>query len=87
MQVTQAHAEALAAWDSLATSQTLLTVATEANESAERRYAKGVADILELLTSQAARSDAGLESIRGLSQWHAAHLQLLASVGRIGSFQ
>lgn len=53
----------LAAWESLAGPQTLLSVATRANESAEHLYAKGAADIQELLTSRAARSDAALESI------------------------
>jgi outer membrane protein len=50
----------------------------------QRKYEKGAADILEILQTQAALTDAQKERISSLSDWHSARLRLLASVGFMG---
>ena len=83
-EVVKAHADALSSLDNLESSESLLIIAKDSVESSERRYGKGAADIVELLTTQAALADAVQERIRCLSEWRSARLRLLASAGLMG---
>ncbi|MGV3654014.1 MAG: TolC family protein [Noviherbaspirillum sp.] len=83
-EVAKAHADAVAAQESLASSEALLTAADAALDSAQRRYAKGAGDILELLAAQAALSDARQERVRSQAQWREARLRLMADTGILG---
>ncbi|MCL2459090.1 MAG: TolC family protein [Desulfobulbus sp.] len=83
MEVVKAHADAVSALHNLDASAKLLTAAQEALQASQRKYEKGAADILELLNTQAAFADARQERIRGLAEWRAARLRLLACAGAI----
>lgn len=84
MEVVKVHAETVASSHNLRASENLLTAAQESREASLRRYDKGAADILEILSTQTALSDAQQERIRCLSEWRSARLRLLASVGLLG---
>ncbi len=84
LEVVRTHADALAALDNLEASHDLQRWAQEAAASVQRRYERGVSDILEMITAQAALADARQERIRALSEWQSARLKLLASSGVIG---
>lgn len=84
MEVVKAHADAAAALQNLQGSEKLLSAAQESLNTSQRKYEKGAADILEILTTQAALTDARQERIRSLSEWRSARLRLLASVGLMG---
>jgi outer membrane protein len=83
--VAKANADAVAALRNLQSSQRLLNAAQEALENVQRKYDRGIADILEMLNVQVALSDAGQERIRALSEWRSARLRLLANAGAMGS--
>lgn len=83
-EVVKTYADALASVQNLQASEHLLSAAQESLNASQRRYEKGAADILEILNTQAALSDAQQERIRSLSEWRSARLRLLASVGLIG---
>lgn len=83
-EVVKAHADALSSLDNLASSETLLDAATESVEASTRRYDKGAADIIELLTTQAALADANQQRIRCIAEWRSARLRLLANAGFMG---
>lgn len=85
--VVKAHADSVAALRNLETSESLLKTARASAESSERRYAKGAGDILELLSTQAALSDALQERVRCLSEWQSARLRLMAAAGVLGRRQ
>ena len=53
-------------------------------EVSNRRYDKGVADILEILNTQAALSNAWLERIKCQAEWRSARLRILADTGLMG---
>lgn len=80
-EVVKAHADAVSSLDNLAASEELIEAAQASVESSRKRYDKGAADILELLSTQAALADARQERIRCLAEWQAARLKLLASAG------
>lgn len=82
--VVKAHADALSALGNLDASQDLLDAAQASLASSRKRYDKGAADVLELLSAQAALADARQERIRCLAEWQAARLRLLASAGILG---
>lgn len=84
MEVVKTHADATASLQNLQASEDLLGVAQESLNASKRRYDKGVADILEILTTQTALSDAQQEHIRSQAEWRAARLRLLTSVGLMG---
>jgi outer membrane protein len=84
MEVVKAHADANAALHNLTASATLLAAAQEALAVVQRKYAKGAADIVELLNVQSALADARHERIRCLAEWRSARLRLLASAGQLG---
>ena len=80
-EVVKTYADAQSSLENLSASQMLLEAAHAALKSSERRYAKGAADILELLSTQNALADARQERIRCLAEWQAARLKLVAAVG------
>ena len=80
-QVGLASADALHALRTWQAADHWVVAAFAALESAQRRYAAGAADILELLSAQSAHSEAAEERFRSQSEWHTARLQLLASAG------
>lgn len=84
MEVVKAHADAAASLQNLEGSEKLLNAAQESLNTSQRKYEKGAADILEILNTQAAMTDAQQERIRSLSEWRSARLRLLASVGLMG---
>ena len=82
--VIKTHADAVSALGNLEASDTLLKSARAALVSSERRYARGAADILELLSTQSALSDALQERVRCISEWRSARLRLMATAGVLG---
>ena len=84
LEVVRTHADAVASLDNLAASVDLQRWALEAAASVQRRYERGVSDILEMITAQAALADARQERIRALAEWQSARLRLLASSGALG---
>ena len=84
MEVVKAHADASAALDNLDASETLLAAAQDSLDVSKRKYEKGAADILEILNTQAALSDARQERIRCQAEWRSARLRLLANAGLMG---
>ncbi|MBY0579094.1 MAG: TolC family protein [Burkholderiales bacterium] len=84
MEVVKSHADAVAALQNLQASEVLLTAAQDALDVSKRKYEKGAADILEILSTQTALSDAQQERIRSLADWRSARLRLLANAGLMG---
>ena len=83
-ELARAHADANAALRTVASSGRLQDSAMLAVENVQRKYDRGVTDILEVLNAQAALVDARQERIRTLAEWRSARLRLLASAGEIG---
>ena len=86
-EVVKAHADAVSALGNLDASRSLLEAAAAAVASSRRRYDKGAADILELLSTEAAFADARQERIRCLAEWQSARLRLMASAGILGRLE
>ncbi|MBF0461659.1 MAG: TolC family protein [Magnetococcales bacterium] len=84
MEVLKAHADARAALANLTASQDLLAAAQEAIDTVQHKFARGAADILEILNTQTALSDAQQERIRCLADWRSARLRLLSTAGLLG---
>ena len=84
MEVVKAHADAQSSFENLQASQKLLNASEAAVQSSQKRYDKGAADILELLTTQSALADAQQERVRCLSDWRSARLRLMSSAGVLG---
>lgn len=84
LDVIKVHADATAALDNLAASQTLLNSASAALDSVRRRFDKGAADIVDILSAQTALADARQERIRCQAEWRSARLSLLAAAGVLG---
>jgi outer membrane protein len=84
MEVVKAHADAQSSLANLHVSQQLLSATEAAVQSSQKRYDKGVADILELLSTQSALADAQQERVRCLSDWRSARLRLLSGAGVLG---
>jgi outer membrane protein len=87
MDVVKAHADAQSALGNLDASHALLDVAQSAMDTVQRKFDRGATDILEILNTQAALSDANLERIRCLSEWRSARLRLLAASGALGRWE
>ncbi|WP_307188100.1 TolC family protein [Cupriavidus sp. D384] len=85
--VVKTHADATSALANLTASERLLNSARSAVRSSENRYAKGAADVLELLSTQSALSDALQERVRCLSEWRSTRLRLMASAGVLAGDQ
>ncbi len=84
MEVVKAHADASAALGNLQASEDLLNAARASLAVSLRKFERGAADILEILSTQAARADAAQERIRSQAEWRSARLRLLAAAGRMG---
>ncbi len=84
MEVVKAHADAQSSFENLQASQQLLSATEAAVQSSQKRYDKGAADILELLTTQSSLADAQQERVRCLSDWRSARLRLMSSAGVLG---
>lgn len=82
--VAKAYAEASSALRNLQSSRRLLDAAQDARDNVQRKYDRGIADILEMLNVQSALADAGQERIRTLAEWRSARLRLLAAAGEMG---
>jgi outer membrane protein len=82
--IVKDHADATTALANLDASANWLRAAEQSVESSQRRYAKGAADVLELLSAQSALADAQQERVRCLSEWRAARLKLAADAGALG---
>ncbi|WP_324658480.1 TolC family protein [Burkholderia thailandensis] len=79
--VIKTYTAAVSAQKNLEASESLQKSAEDALVSSRRRYAKGAADILELLSVQSALADARQERVRCLSEWQSARLRLRAAAG------
>ncbi|WP_186080610.1 TolC family protein, partial [Burkholderia gladioli] len=64
-------------------SETLLAISQQAFDAAQHRYLNGVGNILELLNTQTALSNARQRRVQALADWHAAKLQLASKLGRL----
>lgn len=84
MEVVKAYADTMASMQNLQYSEQLLSSAQESLHISKRRYEKGAADVIEILNTQIALSDAQQERIRSLAEWRSARLRLVASAGMIG---
>lgn len=84
MEVVKAYADVTASQQNLQASDSLLLAARAALASAQRKFDKGAADILEMLHAQSALADADQERICCLSEWREAKLRLMATVGSLG---
>jgi outer membrane protein len=84
MGVIKAHADAQATLGNLDAAEQLLHSAQESLQASQRRYDRGAADIVELLSAQSALSDAQQEHVRSRAEWRSAKLKLLASAGTLG---
>ena len=82
--IVKDHADASAALANLGSSANWLDAAQQSAASATRRYDKGAADILELLTAESQVADAQQERVRCISEWRSARLRLLADSGLLG---
>jgi outer membrane protein len=86
LEIIKAYADTTSALRNLDSSATLLESAESALAVSQRKYAKGAADITELLSTQAVLADSWGERIRCLAEWHSARLQLLANAGKMGRY-
>lgn len=84
MEIVKAHADAQSAFTNLNASHRLLQAAQAAVESSNKRYDKGAADILELMVTQNALTDALQERAKCVSDWRSSRLKLLAHSGVLG---
>lgn len=84
LEVVKAHADAQSSFENLQASQQLLSAAEAAVQSSQKRYDKGAADILELLSTQSALADAQQERVRCVYDWRSSRLRLMSSAGLLG---
>lgn len=84
MDVVQAYSDAAAALRNLEASDALLRTAQSSLASSQRRYEKGAADVLEILSIQKALADAQQERIRCVSEWRSASLRVVSAAGQLG---
>ncbi len=83
-EVAQAYAGVAAALKGLEASGVLLESATASQASSSRRYQHGVADVLEVLSTQQALADAQQQRSRSMAEWYSASLRMAAAAGRLG---
>lgn len=81
LEIVKAHADAESSLRNLQVSDELVQAARQSLDSSQRRYASGAANILELLSTQAALADARSERVRCVAEWRTARLTLLTSAG------
>lgn len=85
--LVKAYTDTRFAYDDLDASSLLLTAAQDALLSSQRKYDKGAADMIEMLTSQKELADAKQERVRAISDWRSARLRLMAAAGQLGREQ
>lgn len=83
LDVVKAYADLQATLGNLQASLNLLQAAEAAVQSSERRYHKGVAEVLELLSTQGSLAEARQERLRCVAEWQAARFKLWATVGAL----
>lgn len=83
-EVVKAYADATAALRNLESSRRLINAAQDALDNVRRKYDRGIADILEMLSVQMALADAEQARVSSLADWRSARLRLLANTGTIG---
>jgi outer membrane protein len=83
-EIAIAYNEAVASVGYLESTVQLLRATEDAMKSAERRYAGGAADVLELINTQSMLAEAHQERIRAQSEWRSNRLRLLATAGTLG---
>ena len=83
-EVIKAYADAAAALRNLSSSKRLWSAAQEALVDVRRKYDRGIVDILEMLSVQAALADAQQQRVSALADWRSARLQLIAKAGMLG---
>jgi outer membrane protein len=83
LELIKAHADATSALNTLDASMRWLDAAKRAQESAQRKFDKGAADVTEILNTQTALTDATLERIRCQADWQSARLRLFANAGKL----
>ena len=86
MEIAKAYADTGSAKQNLDSSATLISLAQSALTVSQRRYDNGVADITDVLGTQAVLADAWSERVRCLAEWHSSRLLLLVSAGKLGRF-
>ncbi len=86
MDVVKAHVDAQSSFENLQASKQLLKAAEASVQSSQKRYNKGAADILELLSTLNILADAQQERVRCLSDWRSARLRLMSSAGVLGRY-
>lgn len=86
MEVVQAYSDATASLRNLEASDALLRAAQSSLASSQRKYEKGAADVLEILSTQKALAEAQQERIRCVSEWRSASLRVVSTAGRLGSW-
>lgn len=69
----------------LESSHSLQQVTTEALQSSRRRISRGESDTIEVLSAQVSSIEAVFEVWRAECEWQSARLQLLATLGVLGS--
>ncbi len=84
MEVVKAYADSKSALENLAASQLLFESANTTLTSVQKKFDHGAADILEILSTQTALSEAQTERIRCLAEWRSAKLRLFANAGVLG---
>jgi outer membrane protein len=84
MEVVQAYSDATAALRNLEASDRLLRTAQSSLASSQRKYEKGAADVLEILSTQKALADAQQERVRCISEWRSASLRVVSAAGQLG---
>lgn len=84
MEVVQAYSDAAAALRNLEASDRLLRTAQSSLASSQRKYEKGAADVLEILSTQKALADAQQERVRCVSEWRSASLRVVSAAGKLG---
>jgi len=67
--------------------QTALSLATRELELSRDRFANGIADNIEVVTSQTALENARQTLVTSLAQFNVARLNLAAAVGRVEDFR
>ena len=83
-EIVKAHADAESYFGNLQSSEELLKAAQQSVETSARRYARGVAEVQEVLNTQSALADAELERVRSLAEWRSARLRLMSRAGLMG---
>lgn len=83
-EIVKSYSDAVSSLSNLEASKRLLEAANAAVQSSIRRYDKGAADILELLTAETTLAEAQEERIRCIAEYRSARLRLMANAGVMG---